>query len=164
MNSPRCPALWFVYILMSGKEEWVLVQLGSQHKCLEWPVWPVFPDYLFLVTMFKCIFWLPNIIVCKFLYKRSFIILTKIFHGPGLSLGSCFVFVQFQPNGFFSVAYIKKSNQVVWILSILPPMELTMYLHLSRKYYVAAVPPSVHQKHLKDKKSWKRGWVIRFVV
>ena len=25
-------------------------------------------------------------------------------------------------------------------------------------------PLSVHQKHLKDKKSWERGWVIRFVV
>ena len=27
-----CPVLWFVYILMHGKEEWVLVELGSQHK------------------------------------------------------------------------------------------------------------------------------------
>ena len=25
INSPRCPALWFVYILRPGKEEWVLV-------------------------------------------------------------------------------------------------------------------------------------------
>ena len=25
-------------------------------------------------------------------------------------------------------------------------------------------PLSVHQKHLKGKKSWERGWVIRFVV
>ena len=25
INSPRCPALWFVYILMPGTEEWVLV-------------------------------------------------------------------------------------------------------------------------------------------
>ena len=30
INSPRCPSLWFVYILMPGKEEWVLI----------------FPDYL----------------------------------------------------------------------------------------------------------------------
>ena len=52
MNSPRCPAYWFVYSLMSGKEEWVQVQLGSQHESLERPVQPVFPDYLFLVTMF----------------------------------------------------------------------------------------------------------------
>ena len=52
MNSPRCPALWFVYILMPGKEEWVLVYLGSQHKCVERPVRPVFPGYLFLMTMF----------------------------------------------------------------------------------------------------------------
>ena len=44
MNSPRCPALWFVYILIPGKEEWVLVYLGSQHKCVERPVRPVFPD------------------------------------------------------------------------------------------------------------------------
>ena len=39
----------------------------------------------------------------------------------------------------FSVAYIKKRNEVVWILPILPPVEWTMYLRLSRKYYVAAV-------------------------
>ena len=39
-----------------------------------------------------------------------------------------------------------------------------MYLHLSRKYYVATCPLSVYQKHLKDKKSWERGWVRRFVV
>ena len=31
---------------MPGKEEWVLVQLGSQHKCVELPFRPVFPDYL----------------------------------------------------------------------------------------------------------------------
>ena len=30
INSPRCPALWFVYILMHGREEWVLVSLGSR--------------------------------------------------------------------------------------------------------------------------------------
>ena len=46
INIPRCPALWFVYILMPGKEEWVLVYLASQHKCVEWPVRFVFPDYL----------------------------------------------------------------------------------------------------------------------
>ena len=46
MNNPRCPALYFVYILMPGKEEWALVQLGSQHNCVELPVRPVFPDYL----------------------------------------------------------------------------------------------------------------------
>ena len=27
----------------------------------------------------------------------------------------------------------------MWILPILPPVELTMYLRLSRKYYVAAM-------------------------
>ena len=32
LNSPRCPALWFVYILMQDKEEWVLVWLRSQHN------------------------------------------------------------------------------------------------------------------------------------
>ena len=46
IKSPRCPALWFVYILMPGKDEWVLAQLSSQHKCVERPVRPVFPDYL----------------------------------------------------------------------------------------------------------------------
>ena len=42
------PALWFIYILMHGRQEWVLLQLGYQHKCVERPVWPVFPDYLFV--------------------------------------------------------------------------------------------------------------------
>ena len=42
----RCPALWFAYILMPGKKEWVLVQLGSQQKCVERPVRPVFTDQL----------------------------------------------------------------------------------------------------------------------
>ena len=41
-NSPHCSALWFVYIWMPGKEESVLVQLGSQHKCVEQPVQPMF--------------------------------------------------------------------------------------------------------------------------
>ena len=36
----------FVYILMLGREEWVLVELGSQQKCVKRPVRPVFPDYL----------------------------------------------------------------------------------------------------------------------
>ena len=31
---------------MHGVEEWVLVYLGSQHKRIEQPVRPVFPDYL----------------------------------------------------------------------------------------------------------------------
>ena len=42
----------------------------------------------------------------------------------------------------------------------LPPVELAMYLFLSRKYYVAALSSNVDQKHLKDKKSWERGWFI----
>ena len=29
INSPNYPAPWFVYILMPGKKEWVLAQLGS---------------------------------------------------------------------------------------------------------------------------------------
>ena len=41
---------------MPGKEELVLVYLGSQHKCVERPVRPEFPDYLFLMTMFQLIF------------------------------------------------------------------------------------------------------------
>ena len=36
---------------MHGREEWVLVQLGSQHKRVERPVQLEFPDYPFLVTM-----------------------------------------------------------------------------------------------------------------
>ena len=52
INCPRFPPLWFVYILMPGKEERVLLQLGSQHKCVERSVRTVFPGYLFLVTMF----------------------------------------------------------------------------------------------------------------
>ena len=35
----------FVYILMHGREEWVLVYLGSQHKRVERPVQPLLPDY-----------------------------------------------------------------------------------------------------------------------
>ena len=31
---------------MHGREEWVLVSLGSEHKPKERPVRPVFPDYL----------------------------------------------------------------------------------------------------------------------
>ena len=31
---------------MYGKEEWVLVELGSQQKRIELPVGPVFQDYL----------------------------------------------------------------------------------------------------------------------
>ena len=40
------PSLWFVYILIPGKEKCVLVYLGSRHKCLQRIVRPVFPDYL----------------------------------------------------------------------------------------------------------------------
>ena len=40
------PAFSFVCILMDGREEWVLVQLGSQHKRVERSVRPVFPDFL----------------------------------------------------------------------------------------------------------------------
>ena len=31
---------------MHGREEWVLVSIGSQHKLREWAVRSVFPDYL----------------------------------------------------------------------------------------------------------------------
>ena len=40
------PAFSFVYILMLGREEQVLVQHGSQNKRAVRPVWSVFPDYL----------------------------------------------------------------------------------------------------------------------
>ena len=46
VNSPRCPVLWFVYILMHGREEWVLAQIVSQSNCVERLVRPMFPDYL----------------------------------------------------------------------------------------------------------------------
>ena len=46
LYSPTALFLGFAYILMHGREEWVLVSLGSQHKSTELPVWPVFPDYL----------------------------------------------------------------------------------------------------------------------
>ena len=36
---------------MHSREDWVLLQLGPQHKHIERPVWPNFPDYPFLVTM-----------------------------------------------------------------------------------------------------------------
>ena len=39
-------AVSFVYILMHGREEWVLIQFGSQHKRVERAVRPVFPDHL----------------------------------------------------------------------------------------------------------------------
>ena len=50
---------------------------------------------------------------------------------------------------FFFVAYIKKWNKVGWILPILLPVELTMYLRLSRKYYVTAVSSKRSSKTLK---------------
>ena len=43
---PYYPAFRFVYILMHHRKEWVLAQLGSQHKRIEWQVWPVCPDNL----------------------------------------------------------------------------------------------------------------------
>ena len=57
INSPRCPVPWFVYILMHGREEWVLISLGSEKKCVELPVRPVFS---FLVTMLiiRCLIFL----------------------------------------------------------------------------------------------------------
>ena len=42
----NCPDFRFVYILMHGREEWVLLLLGSQDKPKEWSVRPVFSDYL----------------------------------------------------------------------------------------------------------------------
>ena len=59
INSPPCPALWFVYILMHSKGEWVLEQLVSQHKCAEWPVWP-----FCLVTIIPMIFQHPSLTCC----------------------------------------------------------------------------------------------------
>ena len=46
VHSLNSTAFLFVYILMYGREEWVLAQLGSPHKCVELPFWTVFPDYL----------------------------------------------------------------------------------------------------------------------
>ena len=47
-SSLNSPAFSFVYILMRGRKKWVLVWLGSQHKRVERPVRPVFPDSLFV--------------------------------------------------------------------------------------------------------------------
>ena len=46
VHSLNSPAFLFVYILMHGGEEWIVVQLGSQNKRIERPVRPVFQDYL----------------------------------------------------------------------------------------------------------------------
>ena len=46
INGLRWPILQFGNILMHGREEWVLVQLGSRHKCIERPAQLMFPDYL----------------------------------------------------------------------------------------------------------------------
>ena len=46
INGLRWPILQFGNILMHGREEWVLVQLGSRHKCIERPAWPMFADNL----------------------------------------------------------------------------------------------------------------------
>ena len=50
-----------VYILMHSREEWVLVQLGSQHKRVERPLRSVFPDYLSVSSDYGE----------KFVYKHS---------------------------------------------------------------------------------------------
>ena len=45
-------AISFVYVFMHGREEWVLVQVGSQNKHVERPVRPCFQTiFPFLVTM-----------------------------------------------------------------------------------------------------------------
>ena len=58
---------------MPGKEEWVLVWLGSQHKCVERTVRLEFPDYLFLMTMPKLIFFQRSIYGTPFLTIRHHI-------------------------------------------------------------------------------------------
>ena len=50
---------------MPSKEEWVLIYLDSQHKCIEGTVRPVFPDYLFLVTMLASRFTKKVVSLCK---------------------------------------------------------------------------------------------------
>ena len=47
----NCPDLWFIYILMHRRGEWNLVQTGSQHKRIEQPIQPVFPDYPSIMTV-----------------------------------------------------------------------------------------------------------------
>ena len=46
VHSFNSPAFLFVCILMHGSEEWVLVQLGSQHKHAERPAQSMFSDFL----------------------------------------------------------------------------------------------------------------------
>ena len=88
--------------------------------------------------LFKSIFWRLNIIICNF-FVAKVIHNINVFHGPQVCLANCFVSVQFQPNCFFFVVCIKNRNEAVYILPILPPVELTMYLRLSRKYYAEAL-------------------------
>ena len=75
MNSPRCPALWFVYILMPSKEKWVLVQLSSQHNCAERPVWSVFPNYLSVSCDYGKSFSFSHITTVVFI--KSFLVLSN---------------------------------------------------------------------------------------
>ena len=52
-NGLHCRAHWFLYILMYGRGEWILIYISSQHKRRKWSVRPVFPIFLFAVTMQK---------------------------------------------------------------------------------------------------------------
>ena len=112
MSSPCCPALWSVYILMPGKKEWVLVQLGSQHKCVERPVGPVFPDYLFLVTMLLGSCKMP---ICNFtkklFHRSSFMYFAFIF--------SEYIKITF-PKGLWkfesTIFFWKCKRNVVWLV------------------------------------------------
>ena len=68
------------------------------------------------------------------------IIFTNVFHGLEVCLQTVSFLSDFSLNClFFRIAYIKRWNEVVGILPILAPVELTMYLLLLQKYYVAVV-------------------------
>ena len=75
---------------MLGKEEWVLVYLGSQHKCVERPVWPVFPDCPFLVTMIQL----------------NSLVYTKALENDFLEFRFHDIILRFRPNDKCSVIYI----------------------------------------------------------
>ena len=55
-------------ILMHGREEWVLVQLGSRHKCIERPGWLMVGSWLMVkITGSKAILLVHS--NSTFLYK-----------------------------------------------------------------------------------------------
>ena len=62
---------------------------------------------------------------------------------------------------------MKKLNEVVRFLPILPPVELTMHLRLSRKYYVAAVSSKRSSKTFERQEilgTWMGHAICRLII